>query len=273
MAREARSAVEKTQTLFRNWYTSPAGGPIGAGLIRESSGVPERPRVFRKHALVYLVHGSGIYTDPDGERPVRAGDVIFVDPEVPHWYGPVDGGRWDEFFLVFSGPVFDAWHAAGLLQPGPRPRLEPVRYWYTRLVSGVGTGNRGDPERALQELVDLQNLLAQVLTSLTPDTHAREWLDQARDLLDSGIGDRAAASALGLSYDTFRHRFARLAGMPPGRYRTSRTMEEACRLLVSDDRTIRSVANELGFYDEFHFSRRFREVMGQTPSDFRRSFG
>lgn len=265
--------VARSTSLFRNWYVSPAGGPTGAGLIRASSGVPERPRVLGQHALVYLVHGSGVYSDPDGERPMRAGDVVFVDPQVPHWYGPIDGSRWDEFYLVFGGPVFDAWHEAGLLSPGPRSRLDPVRYWHTRLVSGVGTGNRGDRDQALMELVALQDLLAEVLAHVRSEPTARQWLDQARDLLDSGIGDRAAADALGVAYDTFRRRFSRLAGMPPGRYRTSRTMEKACRLLVADQRTIRSVARELGFYDEFHFSRRFREVMGKTPSEFRSSFG
>ncbi|NYF97442.1 helix-turn-helix domain-containing protein [Janibacter cremeus] len=266
--------VESTTSLFRNWYISPAGGPTGAGLIRASHGVPERPRTLECHALVYLVHGSGTYTDPYGERDMRAGDLIIVDPNIPHWYGPVNGSRWDELFVVFEGPVFDAWKDAGLLyRRDRRPRLDPVRYWYPRLVAGLGTGNRGDTDQALRELTGLQNLLRELLAQEEAEPKTRQWLAHARDLMDTGLNDRETADALGVSYDTFRRRFARLSGMPPSRYRVSRTMETACRLLVAEDRTIKSIARELGFYDEFHFSRRFRDVIEQTPSEFRRSFG
>ena len=33
----------------------------------------------------------------------------------------------------------------------------------------------------------------------------------------------------------------------------------------------KEIAETLGFYDEFHFSRRFHQITGQSPRQFRRA--
>jgi AraC-like protein len=42
-------------------------------------------------------------------QAVAAGDLIWVYPDLGHEYGPWKGERWDEFFVVFDGPIFDLW--------------------------------------------------------------------------------------------------------------------------------------------------------------------
>ncbi len=46
-------------------------------------------------------------------------------------------------------------------------------------------------------------------------------------------------------------------------------MDEAARLLQHGGWTIREISHQLGFSDEFAFSRRFKEVFGIPPSTFR----
>lgn len=75
-------------------------------------------RVLGSYALVYVVGGGGEYSDARGtRRQVSEGDLIWVFPDIPHAYGPARGGRWDEIYLVFDGPVFDLWRQRGLLDP------------------------------------------------------------------------------------------------------------------------------------------------------------
>ena len=44
----------------------------------------------------------------------------------------------------------------------------------------------------------------------------------------------------------------------------------ACDLLQSSEQSVTEVALEVGFYDHSDFSRQFRRIMGQSPTDYRR---
>jgi AraC-like DNA-binding protein len=59
-------------------------------------------------------------------------------------------------------------------------------------------------------------------------------------------------------------------GVSPVRFRTIRRIDAACAMLLAPDQTIASIAVALGFSDEYHFSRRFKQVTGLPPREFRR---
>ena len=46
----------------------------------------------------------------------------------------------------------------------------------------------------------------------------------------------------------------------------------ACRALVYTDQSVATIAAEHGFPDQSYFTREFRDVVGQTPSDYRKAF-
>jgi AraC-like DNA-binding protein len=66
--------------------------------------------------------------------------------------------------------------------------------------------------------------------------------------------------------------FANYVGVPPKwviqRYRLQ---EAIWRLAQADAPDLASLAQELGFFDQAHFSRSFVELVGSTPLDYRRS--
>jgi hypothetical protein len=101
--------------LYEFVLAKPATSPLGtirlAAFLKNSLGTGrERLRIYGSYALVYLLAGSGHYRDANGNaRAVAAGDLIWVYPDLGHEYGPWKGERWDEFFVVFDGPIFDLW--------------------------------------------------------------------------------------------------------------------------------------------------------------------
>ena len=131
----------KTRLVCQNSVISPVGGVNLAGFLADSSGVPEHPmRIFGRYAVVYLLNGQGRYRDKSGvDVSVRPGDLIFVFPDLPHSYGPLPDRRWDEFYIVFDGPIFHTWQETGLISVSrPVSHLEPVEYWLRRLVAAAG---------------------------------------------------------------------------------------------------------------------------------------
>jgi AraC-like DNA-binding protein len=270
----------ETKILFRNDSTTPLGRLTLAGFIKNSAGVRgPTMRVLGSYALVYLLEGSGTYCDARGcSARVQAGDLLLIFPDIGHTYGPEAGEHWNEIYCVFDGPVFDVWRHVGLLdQSRPVMRLTPVPIWLEKLESVL-------PARPgvtmAERTVEISRFLATFTEMLVhgatdaADTTQPSWIRRACTLLEMNLHEECSlaevASALDMPYETFRKRFRQHVGVSPGRYRAIRRVDAACAMLQHSDMTILMIATQLGFGDEFHFSKRFKQITGVSPREFRR---
>ncbi len=259
-------------------FQSAVGSPLGrvflADLNRNNPGLPPgRLRVYGSYALVYSLAGAARYHDALGyDADIRPGDLIIVFPDIGHYYGPQPGKTWDEYYVCFEGSVFELWRKSGVLNPArPIYHLEPLDYWLHRFQE-IAAPNLPPLERVCR----VQAALADVLTNYQRDVAAErddEWLAQARALLGANIEKslyvEQIARKLGMSHETFRKKFVRLAGVSPYRHRLTRVIDRACRLVHEGRLTNKEIAAQLAFSDEFHFSRRFKQITGRSPAQFR----
>lgn len=80
------------------------------------------------------------------------------------------------------------------------------------------------------------------------------------------ISLQTLATLCGLSRFQFLRRFQQHTGMTPHAWLKRLRLEQACRLLAQPARNLAQVAAEVGFYDQSHFSRAFRQAFGIAPS-------
>jgi AraC-like DNA-binding protein len=76
---------------------------------------------------------------------------------------------------------------------------------------------------------------------------------------------------VGISRAAFAKRFTQLVGMPPLAYVTRWRVELALQQLRETDRTLASIASDVGYESVFAFSRAFKRLLGASPSAYRRT--
>ena len=79
----------------------------------------------------------------------------------------------------------------------------------------------------------------------------------------------AVAAVAHLSQAHFIRSFRGVFGETPHRYLQRRRVERSMFLLRETDRTITDICFDVGFTSRGTFSRTFREIVGQAPSDYR----
>ncbi|QDT04774.1 HTH-type transcriptional activator Btr [Rubripirellula lacrimiformis] len=91
--------------------------------------------------------------------------------------------------------------------------------------------------------------------------------------LHENYADRLSSEDLaemaGLSVSHFERRFRRAFGSSPRQYLVRVRVEHAARMLQETTKTVSEIAHACGFYDHAHFSRSFRKIMQQSPSEYR----
>lgn len=267
------------------WLQSPLRTPVGdielAGLLRNATGIdPVGMRILRRFTLVLMVEGRGYFRDARGaEHDLHSGDVVLVFPEIAHAYGALPQTEWTQIYVVFDGPQFQLWRAQGLLSPThPVLRLGAADYWRQRLfdaIHGEPPRGRAAPIRAMGRFLEVISDMVAADAENTQQSATDAWLETSLRLL----GERSAngwltpqnvARHVGLTYENFRKRFVRLTGESPGRYQKRRRIDWACAAIYHGEQSLKLIADELGFCDVFHFSKAFKQMIQQTPSEYRK---
>jgi AraC-like DNA-binding protein len=100
------------------------------------------------------------------------------------------------------------------------------------------------------------------------------WMLRARDAIDrdyAGPLDIPALARIALVSEAhFIRTFRATFGETPHRYLQRRRVERAMALLRSSDRSVTDICFAVGFASLGSFSRTFRDIVGRSPSDFRK---
>lgn len=273
----------KTRLLLR-----PVRSALGtirlAGVNQGGFGVGRPPgprRTLSCYGLAYILGGSGFYADAHTRLSrVEKGDLVIFFPGRAHQCCTRPGEFWDELWFEFEGPGFDLLRQTRLLDPRrPVHHTQNCDHWFRRffqMIPPLHQRERIPPQVIVSRFI---SVLTEVLANSEAPEEApaipEDWVSRACEMLaaherEPGYAPQLVARKLGFSYETFRKRFRRAIGSSPGSFQLDSRIDRAAALLHQGRHTIKEIAAELGFCDEFYFSRCFKRRFGQSPRDFRR---
>jgi AraC-like DNA-binding protein len=88
--------------------------------------------------------------------------------------------------------------------------------------------------------------------------------------LDGPISIDELCRVVDLSPAHFFAVFRSVTGHSPKRFFVRVKMRRACELIRGTDLSMKRIAGLIGFKDPLHFSRTFKTIVGQSPSEYRR---
>ncbi len=105
-------------------------------------------------------------------------------------------------------------------------------------------------------------------------THS-EFINQAVQLIQAApslaLTGKSIAAALFTSESKLRNAFKEELNMPLGKYIDLCVFLKARALLSDPKNSIEQISRQLGFCDQFYFSRRFKQRYHMTPTQYRKS--
>lgn len=249
-----------------------------------------------EYQITLVVKSCGYRLVGDNIAPLHAGDLVFVGSNLPHVWQQERAPRPEPVHAVHAVIVrfLETFAGKDFLQI---PEMKPVRALLRRSGRGLQvTGatrqvvaekmRRLSDAAGLERVCGLLSILDNLARSdeLTPIASAgfvpvlngsdqdrmQRVCDYINRHLDGDIDRAAVAREAHLSEGAFSRFFKLRTGKTLPRYINELRVGRACRYLVESDTKITDVALECGFANLANFNRRFLEIAGFTPHDYRR---
>lgn len=270
--------------LIKHWapYTRrfPASLPVvsTAFITRKDHRVRH---VFNSCNFSLILRGGGDFTRNGRSLPVVAPCVITQWPGDTLDYGPSGAHEtWDECYVIYAASDWQRLRTMGFVD-----EARPV--WPIRNLPAVQAHLRtlemltrpADPASAADRVDRLwESILLETLAE-PPAGVADEDADMIgavlanlRENLARPLDMDLLARRLGVSLPTFRRRWLAVVKTPPARHLQELRLQEASRMLVETSLPVKRIARDVGYDDEFYFSRRFHAQTGFSPTEYRRTY-
>jgi AraC-like DNA-binding protein len=299
-ARDLHLPRQRQPELERDYARSPSLGyeaPADTGFVRcISHGFPTPLARWHFHdecELHLITATSGKAFVGDWIGPFQPGHLVLCGPRLPHnWISmdvPEGGVAERDLVIQFAhGPIA---HAAEQI-----PEMSEVMALLERARHGIeffGLSARAIQHfQAVKAARGIQRLAAfcAYLTDLARGTDYRllssvrmqgedgdAETDQVNALVNRITRDFAQplsaaelAAELGMSESRFSRFFRRATGNTFTDFVNRIRVNRAGQLLMETDRLVTHICYEVGFNNVANFNRRFLEIKGVTPSEFRR---
>jgi AraC-like DNA-binding protein len=231
------------------------------------------------HLHIYVLNGYGHFQIEGKTTSFKAPTLLVCHPKDQGYFEVESPEGWEEYWVGYNPLNFTEMGEKGLMprqsQVFPISRPDLIRVWLQQAFAlGKETTTFGVAD-TIDRLCELAAAGAMSQRTESIEKPIQLAIDRVHNTIEQlpsatiDIGD--LAHSLGLSRSNFLLHWNRIVGEPPKRYADRLRLTQGCEMLIESKLAIKAIATQLGFADPLHFSRRFRQIVGQSPLDYRKN--
>lgn len=266
-------------TTHRFWRS--ANLPFAESRCANDSAACYAPHAHAMLSLGAVDDGTSLFQHDRRRRRLIRNDVVYIPAGETHCCNPEDSGRWSYQMLYLDTD----WVASVVQEcsdldtpeiPRPHPEL-PDRILHARLTKLNETlfsqRHEPDKEAALLTFVGDCFIPEPESAARAPGPSAPAALARVRALIEDRLGDTLSLNDLATEARMSRYHLLRTfrnwTGMTPHAWQIDRRIQQA-RHLLDREIPLSEIAQHLGFADQSHFQRIFKQRVAVNPGEYRR---
>ncbi|WP_442602172.1 AraC family ligand binding domain-containing protein [Paenibacillus sp. KN14-4R] len=255
-----------------------------AGESQTKPGHTLGPKLIDYYLLHVVLSGKGTYTCAGHTYSLQAGDSFLIEPDQLVTYSADPSEPWHYRWIAFRSSNFsDILHAVGLTPEHPVSRkgnnYNRIAVLFKRIFTVFRERN---PFAPLEAASSLHLILASYGTLLSSEQAAEQpapppgtdVVRQALRYLSTQYAEEITietmAEGLGYNRAYLSRLFKEQTGVTPVTFLLHLRLDHARRLLRERKQlTVEQIAFSVGFRDGLYFSKQFRRMYNQSPTEYR----
>jgi AraC family transcriptional regulator of arabinose operon len=239
----------------------------------------ERKEGSEQNILIYCVNGEG-FVEINDERHKILKDTLFIIPKgKPHSYGSTIVGPWDIYWVHFNGELAESYLQSkdSITMIGlPGSTLTILTNLFDNIFDTLESGY------TINNIIYANQCFGYFLASVfympyNKYTHEDKNIKHMKNSIsfmekniDKSLSLEDLSTFVGLSKSHFNEVFKEKTGYSPIDFFIRLKMQKACSQLDLTDLSISEIALQVGYSDQYYFSRIFKKIMLKCPSDYRK---
>nr|WP_294493020.1 AraC family transcriptional regulator [uncultured Mediterraneibacter sp.] len=242
------------------------------------------PAIRNHYLFHYVLSGTGrlMADDSSGttrEYQIRSGQGFMIFPKQINTYIADPDLPWEYVWIEFDGlRAREAIETAGLTPDHPvyHAAFKDLRENMTEEMLYIAEHGSESPFHLIGHLYLFIDYLTRSAASVrlasngkVRDFYIKEALNYIEQSFQNDISIEEIASFCGLNRTYFGRIFKETVGKSPQQFLLSYRMAKAAELLKLTSLSVRDIGNAVGYPNQLHFSRAFKNVYGMSPREWR----
>ena len=260
-------------TFCKNLYITDIGYYPNAAFHNRA-----REKGTPQYILIHCVKGKGWYELNNKRHEVSANQFFIIPANTGHQYGADTTLPWTIFWVHFTGELAAFYFRLLMKQKAHKPVnviLNTSRQLlFDDIIQHLELMN--NPENIIYGNSCLYAYLSsfqasEMKISVNENDIIQQCINYMKENVEKSLRLNDLSRVVNVSSAHLSALFKKRMKYSPVHLFTSFKIQKACLMLMNSNENVKTVAYGLGYDDQYHFSRVFKNFMGVSPKSFKQS--